>query len=99
MNLVSKIRNSKLRPIKNMHLKISHTNIIILSSTSQRETQQNFLISYRVKKKKILMWVLIGAFKIRQTLFASFQKKYMLCLTENYHITFSTKNVFNEVST
>ena len=42
--------------------KIDSTNIIILSSTSQRETQQNFLISYGVKRKKKLMWILSGAF-------------------------------------
>ena len=38
------------------------TNIIILSSVRQKETQQNFLISYGVKRKKTLMWILIGAF-------------------------------------
>ena len=46
---------------QNIHLKIGSTNIILLS-TSQKETQQNFLISYEVKRKRRLMWILIGAF-------------------------------------
>ena len=33
--------------LRNIHLEIDFTNIIILSSTCQREIQQNFLISYR----------------------------------------------------
>ena len=38
------------------------TNIAILLSTSQKETQQKFLISYGVQRKRRLMWILIGAF-------------------------------------
>ena len=38
------------------------TNITILLSMSQKETQQNFLISYGIKRKRRLMWILIGAF-------------------------------------
>ena len=38
------------------------TNITILLSTSQKETRQNFLISYGVKRKRRLIWILIGAF-------------------------------------
>ena len=38
------------------------TNITILLSMSQKETQQNFLISCGVKRKRRLMWIMIGAF-------------------------------------
>ena len=43
------------------HLKIGSTNITILLTTSQKETQQNFLVSYGVKRKRRSMWILIGA--------------------------------------
>ena len=52
----------KLPTLKNVHLKIGCTNITIRLSTSQRQIQQNFLISYGVKRKRRLMWILIGAF-------------------------------------
>ena len=48
--------------LQNIHLKIINTNIAILSSASKRETEQNFLISYGVKRKRRSMWILIGAF-------------------------------------
>ena len=40
---------------------IGSTNITILLTTSQKETQQNFLVSYGVKRKRRSMWILIGA--------------------------------------
>ena len=48
--------------LQNIHLKIGSTKITILLSTSEKETQQNFLISYGVKSKRRLMWMLTGAF-------------------------------------
>ena len=46
--------------LRNIHLKTDFINIIVISRTSQRETQQNFLISYDVKRKRRLKWVLFG---------------------------------------
>ena len=40
---------------------IGSTNITILLTTSQKETQQNFLVSYGVKRKRRSMWILTGA--------------------------------------
>ena len=40
----------------------SSTNKTILSSTSQKQTQQKFLISHGVKRKRRLMWIFFGAF-------------------------------------
>ena len=48
--------------IKDLQTQQSSTNITILLSASQKETQQNFLTLYGVKRKRILMWILIGAF-------------------------------------
>ena len=42
--------------------KVCSTNITILLSMSQREIQQNFLISHGIKSKRRLIWILIGAF-------------------------------------
>ena len=66
-----------------------------LSSTSQREIQQKFLILNGVKRKRRLIWILIGASHIRQNYSPAF-KNCMLCLAEKYHIIFSTKNLLNK---
>ena len=47
------------------NVKVSYSSLptnIILLSMSQKETQQNFLISCGVKRKRRLMWIMIGAF-------------------------------------
>ena len=54
--------------LQSIHLKVESANVTIISSKSQREIQQNFLISYGVKRKRRLMWILIGAFSIRYNL-------------------------------
>ena len=41
------------------------------------------------------MWILVGAFSIRQNLIIHLQKG-MLCLIEKYHIIFSTNNLLNK---
>ena len=69
--------------LKNIHLKTDSTNIIIHSSTGQRETQQNFLISYGVKRKTRLMQILIGAFQITQNLIPQLQKNSCYVLQGN----------------
>ena len=81
--------------LQNVHLKIDSTNIIILSSTSQKETQQTFLISYGVKRKKRLMWILMHILDKAKP-YSPASKKCMLCLTEKYHIISSTKNLLNK---
>ena len=60
-----------------------------------KETQQNFLISYGVKRKKFnvdLDWSSLDKAKP----YSPASKKCMLCLTEKYHIIFSTKNLLNK---
>ena len=66
-------------------------NIIILSNTSQRETEQNFLISYGVKRKRRLICIADKAKK----LFSSFKKMQVMSYREISH-HFSTKNLLNK---
>ena len=63
------------------------TNITILLSTSQKETRQNFLISYGVKRKRRLIWILIRAFQIRHNLLSCLllQKKHFMSYREISH--------------
>ena len=83
--------------LQNIHLKIDFIDMIILSSTSQREVQQNFLFSYRVKRKIRLMWILIGAFQIRQNFILQLQKSGCYVLQES--ITSNLLNKRNELVT
>ena len=82
--------------LQNIHLKIDSRNIIILSSTSQRETQQNFLISFGGKKKEKINVDLDWSILDKAKPYSPASKKCMLCLTEKYHIIFSTKNLLNK---
>ena len=81
--------------LQNIH---TSTNITILLTTSQRETQKNFLISYGVKRKGRLMWILIHAasFQIRKNFSLLLKTNSMLCVTEKYHIISSTKNLLKK---